>query len=75
MRSAEQVRRTPREWSDHQAEQRQRILVELLAELRRAREAGAEWYSWITEGRPRLTREEYDRRTATAGPPRRRGRR
>lgn len=62
MRSAEQVRRTPREWIDHATEERRRTLAALLAELRAARSSGAEWYYWIEQGRPALTAAEYERR-------------
>lgn len=75
MRSAEQLKRTPREWIDHQALERARILRELLALLERARLERAPWYVWILEGRPPLTAAEYDRQRALEGKATRRGRR
>lgn len=72
MRSAAQVRRTPREYVEHQRHEREQTLQALLAELRRARDSGAAWYRWIAEGRPLLTEAEYK---ATLGPTRSRGRR
>ena len=60
MRSAEQVRRTPREYADFRALERRRLLGEALELLRRARESGAPWYRWIVDGRPELTQAEYD---------------
>lgn len=47
MRSAERISRTPSEWAERQAAERQRNLRLVVAELRRAREAGEEWYLWI----------------------------
>jgi len=60
VRSAEQIGRTPGEYHDWQAAQRQKALREVLAMLRRARDEGAEWYRWIEDGRPPLTQAEYD---------------
>ena len=57
---------------DRGAAERRRELRLLLAELRRAREGGAEWYTWIERGRPRLSEAEYARVRRDAN---RRGRR
>jgi hypothetical protein len=58
VRSAAQISRTPREWKDSQAIVRERILAELLAILRDARERELEWYAWILERREQLERGE-----------------
>jgi len=71
MRSAEQIGRTVGGWHDHQKEQRERNLRALLTMLERARLERAEWYVWIAEGQPELTREQY----AKLRSPRARGRR
>lgn len=49
MRSAEQLTRSPREYLDHRAAERQKILAELEQELARARDQGAPWYRWILD--------------------------
>lgn len=59
VRPAGRVSRTPREWIDHQQQERERILGQLLRELRHARETGAEWYRWIRDGQPQLSEAEY----------------
>ena len=59
MRSADQISRSASDWQKEQKEQRERTLRALLTELRRARETRAEWYWWIADGRPELTREEW----------------
>ncbi len=59
MRSAEQIRRTPGEWHDYQAAQRQKLLADLLAIL--AKSHREHWYRWIVDGRPTLSQEEYER--------------
>jgi hypothetical protein len=46
---------------DRGASERQRILLELLRELRAARERGDEWYVWVASGCPPLSQEEYER--------------
>ena len=63
MRSAERISRTVREWRDHEQAERERMLREVLAELREARERGEEWVAWIDAGCPRLTPQEYEART------------
>lgn len=47
MRSRAQLERTPREYQDHQRGERQRILREVTAELRRAAERNEPWYLWV----------------------------
>jgi len=42
-----------------QRTERAATLKALLAQLREARESGAEWYRWIANGRPTLSTEEY----------------
>lgn len=59
MRSAEQISRTAGEWHDAQRQERENHLRALLGMLRSARESGAEWYRWIVDGQPPLTREQY----------------
>ncbi len=48
-RAAEQLTRTVGEYRDFKAAERQRILRELTAELRRARERNAPWYLWLID--------------------------
>lgn len=74
MRSSERITRTPREWRSHEDEERSRIAAALLAELRRAREQRAEWYTWIESGRPLLTPAQYEL-VSTSGAKRRRAER
>lgn len=63
-RSASRARagRRPTRWElEREADERARArnLAELMAELREARETGAEWYVWVASGRPLLTEAEY----------------
>jgi len=51
VRSAEQISRTASEWHDAQRAERENILRQLLAELRRARETNAPWYTWVVARR------------------------
>jgi hypothetical protein len=53
--------RPPDLWVDRGAAERQRILRDLLAELRLARARGDEWVRWIDAGCPPLSQEEYER--------------
>jgi hypothetical protein len=48
-------------WVDRGAVERERILRDLLRELRAARARGAEWVRWIDAGCPSLSEEEYAR--------------
>ena len=59
MRSARQIGSTVEEWHELQRTERAQTLAALLSELRRARETGAEWHRWITDGRPTLTEAQY----------------
>lgn len=59
MRSAEQLRRTPREWKDHEQVERERLCAEVIEIFREARESRAEWYVWLENGCPRLTPDQY----------------
>jgi hypothetical protein len=59
VRSAEQIGRTVSEWHDYQRAQRQAILADLLAILRRSRQE--HWYRWVVGGRPALSQDEYER--------------
>jgi hypothetical protein len=68
VRSSEQIGRTVEQWHAFQRAERERHLVEFLAECAEARAAGAEWIRWIDEGCPRLTPEEYERRTGARAP-------
>lgn len=72
MRSAQRIARTPREHRDAQRHEREQTLEALLAELRKARSSGAEWYRWIAGGCQPLSEAEY---AATNPAPRSRGRR
>jgi hypothetical protein len=53
--------RPPDLWADRGAAERERILRELLRELRAARARGDEWIRWIDAGCPPLSEEEYAR--------------
>lgn len=59
MRSANRIGSTVSEWQELQRTERAATLKALLAQLREARESGAEWYRWIADGRPALTEAEY----------------
>ena len=59
MRSADQIGRTVGQWHDFQRAERERNLRELLAILKRARENGEEWYTWVANGMQPLTPEQY----------------
>lgn len=67
------LERPPDLWVDRGAAERERILRELLRELREARARGAEWVRWIDAGCPSLSEEEYarTRRARRAGGPER----
>lgn len=59
MRSSAQLTRTPSQYAEHQARERQRTLLELLTMLKQARERGDHWYTWVADGRPPISREHY----------------
>jgi hypothetical protein len=60
MRSADQIGRTVEQYAEFKAAERRRTLRELLSGLAHARANRAEWYTWVVEGMPRLTPDEYD---------------
>lgn len=47
MRPAAQITRTPRQWAEHRARERQRQLADALKVLRASRDA--DWYRWIVD--------------------------
>lgn len=51
MRDAIRLELSPRDYAAFKRAERQRILDELLVELRRARDSGADWCVWIVEQR------------------------
>jgi hypothetical protein len=60
MRDSDQIRLTPEEYADHKRAERRRTLKDLLAGLLYARENRTDWYTWVVEGMPKLTPDEYD---------------
>lgn len=59
MRSAQQIGRTVSEWHEWQAAERRRHLAAFLSMVKAARARGEEWVSWIDEGRPAYSEDEY----------------
>jgi hypothetical protein len=49
MRSAAQISRTPAEWADLKARERQKHLKAVLADLQRAADQNQPWYRWIID--------------------------
>lgn len=60
MRDAQRIQLTPGQYHDAKVVEREKTLELLLVDLRRAREAAAEWYEWIRNGQPALSQAEYD---------------
>lgn len=58
MRTAEQISRTPAEWADHKARERQRHLATLLTDLQRAADQNQPWYRWIIDRQQRRHRHD-----------------
>jgi hypothetical protein len=57
--TADGIARALSDRAEFRQAERRRTLWLLLSELHRARERRSEWYTWVTEGMPRLTPDEY----------------